>query len=242
MPACLSRRWADSTWPAATRPRSATRSGRRRPSSRATGPRCSIAPCPKIRRVRGWKSKGCMLRLSAVTAQRSKQQPETQLRPARSARREDPAEPRRVAGYQAEEAACASRVRPRTCDCSCYQLCRGGRHVRRHTSGYRSDPVVAYGGLRRLRCLRPERPQLRPEAATGRNPSLAARGERPAAFDRRCIPADGVAPRSRTAGIFPRRALSAGRIASLGATRDVHHGLLGRGEREGRASVSGGII
>ncbi len=57
--------------------------------------------------------------------------------------------------------------------------------------------------------------------------SLAARGESPAAFDRRCIPADCVAPRSHTAGIFPRRALSAGRIASLGATRDLHHGLLG---------------
>ncbi len=56
---------------------------------------------------------------------------------------------------------------------------------------------------------------------------LAARGESPAAFDRRCIPADCVAPQSHTAGIFPRRALSAGRIARLGATRDFHHGLLG---------------
>ena len=56
--------------------------------------------------------------------------------------------------------------------------------------------------------------------------SLAARGE-----SRRCIPAAGVAPRSNTAGILPRHALSARRIASLGSTRDFHHGLLGRGFR-----------
>ncbi len=56
---------------------------------------------------------------------------------------------------------------------------------------------------------------------------LAARDERPAAFDRRCIPPDRVAPRSNTLGILARRALSAGRSAGLGATRDVHHGLLG---------------
>ena len=35
---------------------------------------------------------------------------------------------------------------------------------------------------------------------------LAARGESPAAFDRRCIPPGCVAPRSHTAGMFPRRA------------------------------------
>ena len=79
---------------------------------------------------------------------------------------------------------------------------------------------------------------------------LAARGESPAAFDRRCIPPGCVAPRSSTAGILPRRALPAryaprgaepraengcstdvfsgdGHITGLGATRDVHHGLLG---------------
>ena len=55
----------------------------------------------------------------------------------------------------------------------------------------------------------------------------AARGERPTAFDRRCIPAVCVASRSNTAGIFPRRALTPRRIAGLGATRDFHHGLLG---------------
>ena len=55
---------------------------------------------------------------------------------------------------------------------------------------------------------------------------LAARGESPAAFDRCCIPPACVAPRSHTAGIFPRRALPDGRITGLGATRDFHHGLL----------------
>ena len=61
--------------------------------------------------------------------------------------------------------------------------------------------------------------------------ALAARGESPAAFDRRCIPSDGVAPRSNTPGILPRLALPGGRLAGLGATRDFHHGLLdGRGQ------------
>ena len=59
-----------------------------------------------------------------------------------------------------------------------------------------------------------------------RHAGLAARGESPAAFDRRCIPADCVAPRSNTVSILARRALSSGRIAGLGATRDFHHGLL----------------
>jgi hypothetical protein len=40
----------------------------------------------------------------------------------------------------------------------------------------------------------------------------------PAAFGRRCIPPDGVAPPSNTAGILGRRALSGGRLAVLGAT------------------------
>src|SRR6266513_2043173 len=55
--------------------------------------------------------------------------------------------------------------------------------------------------------------------------SLTARGETPAAFGRRCIPAGCVAPRSNTPGILARRALPAGRIAALGATPDFHHGL-----------------
>src|SRR5207249_5208500 len=55
---------------------------------------------------------------------------------------------------------------------------------------------------------------------------LTARGETPAAFGRRCIPAGCVAPRSNTPGILARRALPSGRIAALGATLDFHHGLL----------------
>ena len=56
--------------------------------------------------------------------------------------------------------------------------------------------------------------------------TLTARGESLAAFDERCIPADGVAPPSNTPGILGRRALSAGRLARLDATPDFHHGLL----------------
>src|SRR5436190_21773052 len=55
---------------------------------------------------------------------------------------------------------------------------------------------------------------------------LAARGETPAAFGRRCIPADCVAPPSQMADMLGRRALSAGRLAGLGATLASHHGLL----------------
>ena len=58
---------------------------------------------------------------------------------------------------------------------------------------------------------------------------LAARGESPAAFGRRCIPADCVAPPSNIPDILGRRALSAGRLAALGATLDFHHGLLAWG-------------
>jgi hypothetical protein len=61
-----------------------------------------------------------------------------------------------------------------------------------------------------------------------RRRGLAARGESPAAFGRRCIPPGCVAPRSNTSGILTRRALPAGRIAALGATPDFHHGLLER--------------
>ena len=55
---------------------------------------------------------------------------------------------------------------------------------------------------------------------------LAARGASPAAFDGRCILAGGVAPPSNMPDILGRRALPAGRLARLGATRDLHHGLL----------------
>src|SRR5207249_12085626 len=56
---------------------------------------------------------------------------------------------------------------------------------------------------------------------------LAARGETPAAFGRRCIPADCVAPPSHIPDMLGRRALGAGRLAALGATLDFHHGPLG---------------
>src|ERR1700675_2452001 len=55
----------------------------------------------------------------------------------------------------------------------------------------------------------------------------AARGATPSAFERRCIPSGGVAPPSNTPGMLGRRALPAGRIAALGATMDLHHGLPG---------------
>ena len=55
---------------------------------------------------------------------------------------------------------------------------------------------------------------------------LAARGESPAAFDRRCIPPRGVARRSNTPGILPPPAWRGERLDGLGATRDFHHGLL----------------
>src|SRR6266852_1130534 len=67
---------------------------------------------------------------------------------------------------------------------------------------------------------------------------LAARGESPTAFGRRCIPSGCVAPPSNIPDILGRRALPgvpsvaatlgapAGRIAALGATPDFHHGLL----------------
>ena len=74
-------------------------------------------------------------------------------------------------------------------------------------------------------------------SATVAKPLLAARGARgesPAAFDRRCIPQRlrwaSRSAGSHTAGIFPRRALywpnAASITTSLGATRHFHHGLL----------------
>ena len=70
-------------------------------------------------------------------------------------------------------------------------------------------------------------------ALTGSDPgagvaALAARGASLAAFDGRCIPAGCVAPSSNIPDILGRRALPAGRLARLGATPDLHHGLLGR--------------
>ena len=51
-------------------------------------------------------------------------------------------------------------------------------------------------------------------------PALAVHGASPAAYDRRCIPAGGVAPHSNTPATLNRRALPSGRRACLGATRD----------------------
>ena len=87
-----------------------------------------------------------------------------------------------------------------------------------------TDPVDGF--LRAARNLIHDRDPL---YTRGFAEILAARGESPAAFERRCIPPACVAPRSNTAGILPRRALADGRITTLGATRDFHHGLLGGG-------------
>ena len=60
-------------------------------------------------------------------------------------------------------------------------------------------------------------------------PLVAARRESPAAFDRRYIPAAGVAARSNTTGMLPRHAVDWPDAASprtgLGATPDLHDGL-----------------
>ena len=56
--------------------------------------------------------------------------------------------------------------------------------------------------------------------------TLAARRATPSAFERRCIPAGCVAPPSHISDILSRRALPTGRLAVLGATMDLHHGLL----------------
>src|SRR3954463_11066671 len=55
----------------------------------------------------------------------------------------------------------------------------------------------------------------------------SARGASLAAFGGRCIPAGGVAPPSNIPDILGRRALPPGRLPRLGATPDLHHGLLG---------------
>jgi hypothetical protein len=74
---------------------------------------------------------------------------------------------------------------------------------------------------------------------------LTARGETPAAFGRRCIPADCVAPPSNILDILSRRALSAGRLAALDATLDFHHGLLREkrmdGNTVGAAAATAGM-
>jgi Cu/Ag efflux protein CusF len=69
-------------------------------------------------------------------------------------------------------------------------------------------------------------------------PGLAARGATPSAFERRCIPAGCVAPPSNIPGIPGRRALPAGRLAVLGATMELHHGLLSAQEAEKKAATA----
>ena len=73
-------------------------------------------------------------------------------------------------------------------------------------------------------------PDVLAVVSLGAYPTLAARGKSPAAFEWRCIPklpTLGYSLQgSNTAGILPRRALPDGRIATLGATQDFHHGLL----------------
>jgi phosphate transport system substrate-binding protein len=68
---------------------------------------------------------------------------------------------------------------------------------------------------------------------------LAARGGTPAAFGRRCIPADCVAPPSNIPDILGRHALSAGRLAALGATLEFHHGLLSAGLAAQTVQING---
>src|SRR5437667_9455265 len=75
-----------------------------------------------------------------------------------------------------------------------------------------------------------------PGGAAGKS-ELAARRESPAAFGRRCIPADCVAPPSHIPDMLGRRALSSGRLAALGATPDFHRGLLA--QERSRANISG---
>ncbi len=66
---------------------------------------------------------------------------------------------------------------------------------------------------------------------------LAARGESPAAFDRRCIPPGAalgvVYDGSNTPGILPPPALRGERLDGLGATPGFHHGLPGRDAGQG---------
>ena len=117
--------------------------------------------------------------------------------------------------------------------------CRAGAHARA-TGGARCAASRRRGGDRRPHAPLPGVA----ESLTG----LAARSERAAAFDGRCIPALGVARRlTRTArtqsgavepkprgnaalhipDVRPPRALIAGRLARLGASRPFHSELLG---------------
>ena len=71
---------------------------------------------------------------------------------------------------------------------------------------------------------------------------LAAHRESLAAFGRRFIPPDSGARRSSTGSTPPPRALSAGRIVGLGATRDFHDGLLWRRTASAALALSFAIL
>src|SRR5438874_5686855 len=58
----------------------------------------------------------------------------------------------------------------------------------------------------------------------------------PTAFDRRCIPAGGVAPCSNMARYSQSSRLATGTLVGLGARRDFHHGLLASGAAEAGAN------
>src|SRR4051794_2947683 len=81
-------------------------------------------------------------------------------------------------------------------------------------------PASSRARFTRLRC------RNRARGAQKLRRGTAARGAIPAGVDARYILAGGVAPRSNTDGILSRRALPAGPIARLGATRESHDGPL----------------
>ena len=72
--------------------------------------------------------------------------------------------------------------------------------------------------------------------------TLAAHGENPAAFDRRCMLVAGVVPQSNTTGMLPRRGLPAGRVAGLGATEDLYYGLWGNRQLLGPGDLIDSVL
>ena len=107
-----------------------------------------------------------------------------------------------------------------------WNLCRHGRfqHVRAHT--VQSTGGEMFMPMAQFRTRIPPSSGRRAVAALvvaltcgwRCATALAARGETPAAFGRRCIPADYVAPPSNIPDILGRRALSSGRLGALGAS------------------------
>src|SRR5947199_195438 len=123
--------------------------------------------------------------------------------------------------------ACAALIEfsyERTSDCAastvfCARITSFSATTARETTPTTSTPVCAAVGIAASTSAAvPSR--------TDRVMILAARGETPAAFGRRCIPADCVAPPLHMDDMLGRRALSAGGLAALGATLAFHHGLV----------------